>query len=320
MRNLTKLGVLLAVVSACVTCSRGSGSGSESNFLCRTDADCPRGACIDGVCDPEAVPAATPLQLDDASVVEAGNNPGIIRDGSGALADALTRSPDASAQSDGAVSACWAAHGSACNPLTNEPCNGAAGEVCRLTETGLACEQVGMSSPWRGDGCSLAKGPLCGPGLHCTPDIPSNSEICRELCCADSDCSDVGSTCQPLSRVATLGTCTLPPGEFLGSACGVRDPVQCMPIGDRSRGCDSGTTCKPTASDAGWALACMPWFNLAAVGFPCDPSVNSCEVGTYCSPVTNVCRSMCCSDSGCAGGQTCHAFDPASLGSLGYCE
>jgi hypothetical protein len=319
MRNPTKLGILLAVTSVCVTCSQSSGSGSESNFLCKTDSDCPRGACINGICDPEAVPAATPLQLGDASVVEA-DSQGIPSDGSAALADGLMSSPDATTQSDGAFSACWAAHGSACNPLTNEPCRGELGEVCQLTDTGLACNQVGAGSPWRGDGCSVFRGTPCGPGLHCV--LGDYGETCREFCCTHSDCSDIGSTCQPLSGTASLGTCTLPAGHFLGSVCGVRDPFPCTPFGDMSRCEEPGTSCQLAAVDGGTTLACLPWYSVVGEAQPCGPASSGevCETGTYCSPTTNVCRRSCCNNSFCFSGQTCHALAPADLGSFGYCE
>ena len=68
MRLLRAIVILVAAaVAACTSCSGDSGSGSESNFLCTTDADCPRGACVNKICDPDAVPASSMLDASDAT-------------------------------------------------------------------------------------------------------------------------------------------------------------------------------------------------------------------------------------------------------------
>ncbi len=91
---------------------------------------------------------------------------------------------------------------SRCNPLTNEGCDTAAGQTCRL--------DVRMSRVWCDDTASIAgsgaicdeTNRLCKPGYHCGPSIK-----CEKLCCSDDDCPP-GVPCRSLvTLLGDIGTC-----------------------------------------------------------------------------------------------------------------
>jgi len=89
-----------------------------------------------------------------------------------------------------------------CNPLTNEGCDTAAGQTCRL--------DARMSRVWCDDTASVA-GPgamcdetsrLCKPGYYCGPSIK-----CEKLCCSNDDCPP-GVPCRSLvTLLGDIGTC-----------------------------------------------------------------------------------------------------------------
>ncbi len=89
---------------------------------------------------------------------------------------------------------------SACHPLTNEGCDGAAGEACQVSGAGMACHE-GPNETQLGEVCDQTDR-FCAAGLHCGASLR-----CERVCCSDADCPQ-GGPCTPISgAIGTLGTC-----------------------------------------------------------------------------------------------------------------
>lgn len=91
---------------------------------------------------------------------------------------------------------------SECNPMTNEGCDTAAGQACRLDprKATLRCED-GPNTVGPGGMCDQS-GRLCRAGLHCGASIK-----CETLCCTDADCPK-GTPCTPLvTLLGNIGSC-----------------------------------------------------------------------------------------------------------------
>jgi hypothetical protein len=90
-----------------------------------------------------------------------------------------------------------------CNPITNEPCDGQAGEACSF-DWGIrvfACHAAGQEHS-ACDTCGLVEG-LCAPGFDC-----ANGQ-CYRYCCGDADCAPNGK-CWPIRYPGlTIGACVV---------------------------------------------------------------------------------------------------------------
>ena len=108
-----------------------------------------------------------------------------------------------------------------CNPVTNQGCDGAAGDACDYglwnvdgdgigseyfaacydTENTLACA----------DECDGAE-PYCSPGFTCNEE--GFTDRCRRYCCGQGDC-DSDAACTPFATYAgqSIGVCTFVSGN-----------------------------------------------------------------------------------------------------------
>ena len=91
-----------------------------------------------------------------------------------------------------------------CNPVTNEPCDTAAGEACDFAgPNAFAC--------YGGNEASLCE--ACDQeNVFCFGTMTCDTEagLCTKYCCSDGDCGT--GTCQALgiAEAPMLGTCSLP--------------------------------------------------------------------------------------------------------------
>lgn len=96
-----------------------------------------------------------------------------------------------------------------CNPVTNEGCNGGAGQACDLgTSSGqsvIACFDP-PNDKNLGESCTNSKGPYCKGTMHCSGDVDGGTGTCKKFCCSNADCG--GGTCAAFnSQLGTLGVC-----------------------------------------------------------------------------------------------------------------
>lgn len=96
----------------------------------------------------------------------------------------------------------------ACNPVTNEGCEGVQGEAC---EYGLDEYFNCFPAPnevEEGGACNWESGPYCQATLTCDASDPLNPEgVCRRHCCSDADCA-APETCHASDPTfGTLGVC-----------------------------------------------------------------------------------------------------------------
>jgi hypothetical protein len=92
--------------------------------------------------------------------------------------------------------------GTGCNPVTNEPCNTAAGEACDLGQNGFACFPAPNDTSLC-DSCDNMAGPFCVAGAHCGSD-----NTCAHYCCDDGDCGT--GTCDKTVMIVadmSIGLC-----------------------------------------------------------------------------------------------------------------
>jgi len=85
-----------------------------------------------------------------------------------------------------------------CNPVTNEPCDTAAGEACDFSSSGFACYPAPNDQKLCEE-CDQMNGPYCAGGHTCLEDGG-----CAKYCCDDGDCGT--GTCQ-LYQGSMVGTC-----------------------------------------------------------------------------------------------------------------
>jgi hypothetical protein len=69
-----------------------------------------------------------------------------------------------------------------CNPVTNEPCDTAAGEACDFGQSGFVCYPAPNDQKLCEE-CDAANGPWCEGGHTCGEDGG-----CAKFCCDDGDC------------------------------------------------------------------------------------------------------------------------------------
>jgi hypothetical protein len=94
-----------------------------------------------------------------------------------------------------------------CDPVTNQGCDGVAGEACDDDEhEGFGCypppNDVGEAGS-----CDDDDGPSCRGGLGCdTGDDDDSEGVCRRYCCANADCA--GKRCATIDpKQGALGFC-----------------------------------------------------------------------------------------------------------------
>lgn len=97
---------------------------------------------------------------------------------------------------------------SECNPLTNEGCDQAKGEVCQLdwAKSRVQCHVV--SAPVKPGGTCDETSLFCMPGFLCGRTIK-----CEKACCSDADCPE-GISCKPMGTLlGDVGTCGVIPWD-----------------------------------------------------------------------------------------------------------
>lgn len=72
-----------------------------------------------------------------------------------------------------------------CNPVTQAPCNVAAGEACDLSQNGFSCFPPPNDVELCG-ACDPVNGPWCVAGATCVG-------ACARYCCTDADCAPAGA-------------------------------------------------------------------------------------------------------------------------------
>ncbi len=115
--------------------------------------------------------------------------------------------PDELAAADGS---CIAIAGSiACNPVTQEGCDLAAGGVCDFDSGGFSCYYDDSAVKNVCEPCGMTGSDYCVAGLGCIVE-------CARYCCADADCN--GGQCVKISKglplfakAPGLGLCAAPP-------------------------------------------------------------------------------------------------------------
>lgn len=87
--------------------------------------------------------------------------------------------------------ACFAKE--ACNPVTNAPCNTAAGLACDYDDTAKAFKCSGPPPAKTGMLCGNCDVVDCAPGLTCVyVDAALTVTRCTPFCCVDADCGPMG--------------------------------------------------------------------------------------------------------------------------------
>lgn len=79
-----------------------------------------------------------------------------------------------------------------CNPVTNQGCDGGAGEACDLGDNGSGGSAFGCFAPPNDvalcGSCDNQAGPFCKPTLHCVEE-DGGGFGCGRWCCDDTDCT-----------------------------------------------------------------------------------------------------------------------------------
>jgi hypothetical protein len=95
--------------------------------------------------------------------------------------------------------------GFACNPVTNEGCNGPAGQSCDYAPGGFQCYS-GHNTAEVCQACSLT-GPTCVNGFTCIPlEDGEVYGVCAKFCCSDQDCGS-GGVCTAPGAMFGVGYC-----------------------------------------------------------------------------------------------------------------
>ncbi|MDI3286002.1 hypothetical protein QHF83_22045, partial [Polyangium sp. 15x6] len=76
-----------------------------------------------------------------------------------------------------------------CNPITNAPCNTAAGEACDINSGGGYQCWPAPNTAKLCDECDASNGPFCEGGKTCS------GSKCARYCCNDADCGGDGAKC-----------------------------------------------------------------------------------------------------------------------------
>lgn len=92
---------------------------------------------------------------------------------------------------------------SECNPVTNSPCDTAAGEACDLSGDGIFVCFPAPNDTALCDTCSNSAGPFCMGGTHCNED--ANGGQCTHYCCDDGDCGT--GSCDTTGMPDGVGIC-----------------------------------------------------------------------------------------------------------------
>lgn len=151
-------------MNACGSCIEGSCCAQTAT--CKADAKC--FACLTGAANPATCTGASKAAL-----------------------DALNTCVDTN---------CTVQCNPPCNPITNEGCDGDAGEACDHTPTGFGCFPPDNDTPVC-ESCDNQKGPFCEAGHTCLPD-----GTCGAYCCDDGDCG-TGKCDKTVIKLAQGGVC-----------------------------------------------------------------------------------------------------------------
>lgn len=150
----------------------------------------PCGSCIEGSCCPEIAACKGDAKCLDC--LTGAVNPATCMGESKKKLDALN------ACSDGKCAVeCTPPP---CNPITNEGCDGDAGEACDHNSTGFSCFPPDNDTPIC-EPCDNQAGPFCEAGHTCLPD-----GTCGAFCCDDGDCG-TGKCDATVFKLSAGGVC-----------------------------------------------------------------------------------------------------------------
>lgn len=90
--------------------------------------------------------------------------------------------------------------GAACNPITNEGCDGAAGEACDIGGQAFQCYPSGNVNAICEE-CGANDGDFCQPGMSCV------TGHCARYCCEDTDCGAMGKCTKGGFAIGSVGVC-----------------------------------------------------------------------------------------------------------------
>jgi hypothetical protein len=201
--------------------------------------------------------------------------------------------------------------GFACNPVSQQGCDTAAGESCDYAKEGaFRCfappNDAAACAP-----CRNGTGPYCAPGYSCNAGLGR----CTRYCCSDADCGGGACVLQPPTG---LGICQAIRGDLLAAFGGVgMGEIACMaPTEGPAQPClepAGALECDPVTAipcPAGHAcdlspsgFSCFGPPNEAGLCAPCGEGQIACAPGLGC--FGGRCARYCCDDDGCGGGATC---------------
>lgn len=91
--------------------------------------------------------------------------------------------------------------------------------------------------------------------------------------------------------------------------------IQCDPM--TNAGCAEGTACDLAKNEQGYGLVCFPTGTVDEGGACNGVSGPWCKPTLHCG--TNTCVKFCCTSAECPGG-SCGMYDPATVGTFGWCQ
>lgn len=91
--------------------------------------------------------------------------------------------------------------------------------------------------------------------------------------------------------------------------------IQCDPM--TNDGCTEGTTCDMAKNDQGYGFVCFPTGTVEEGGACNGVSGPWCKPTLHCG--TDKCVKFCCTAAECPG-SSCGMYDPAKVGTFGWCQ
>lgn len=173
-----------------------------------------------------------------------------------------------------------------CNLVTNAGCDAASGEVCSLTQSGIACDPTGGQVA----ACGVCSDAACGPGSGCFVPCDGCDPVCIQYCCEDADCGP-DLCAKGLLPDPDIGLCLAAPLEVPcegGAADGTCDPKK------ETCGCADCTTtafCVPGQCTTDGACT----IDDSCVCPDCDETATCvCDFDGVCDAFTENCKCTDC--------------------------
>lgn len=195
----------------------------------------------------------------------------------------------------------------ACNPMTNEGCDLAAGEACDFSPDGFTCYPVSQNEICQP--CGQNDG-FCAPGMVC-------AGVCTRYCCDDADCG-TGKCKKGDFAAPTIGYCIT---SALGLACENIEPDgECLPGKDTCActDCSSTAYCNPGQCKTDGACT----IDDSCVCPDCDDEPScSCNYDDVCNPFTEGCKCTdCWTEPECADNPMDPCTDDGACGVAEWCS